>query len=174
VIVAEERGQYLFAAVVDVLGHGVEAHADAQVFEREIRRRWTPGLEHMLTGLHGAVSGSRGAAVTLCCLEISSGKARTLTVGNTALRLIGREVSQTAVAVDGTVGHRLRTPIIQELTLTAETVLIMHSDGIRSSLNFDDYPQLSYQSAQAISNTILRRFSRPYDDASCIVIRYQK
>jgi hypothetical protein len=47
----------------------------------------------------------------------------------------------------------------------------MYSDGIRDRFNQEDYPQLRYQSAATIAQTVVDRFGKPHDDATCLALR---
>ena len=66
-VVTTEQG--LFAAVVDVLGHGKEAHELAVQMQQHLVANATGNVVEMLSQLHHAYRGSRGAAVGLCVID---------------------------------------------------------------------------------------------------------
>ena len=74
----------------------------------------------------------------------------------------------------GTLGHQIRTPREQKLTIAADEVLVLYSDGVKEQFELTDYPQLSYQDSQTIARTIVTRFGKDHDDASCAVLRYKQ
>jgi hypothetical protein len=68
----------------------------------------------------------------------------------------------------------MRTPRIQTLKLTSRGVLLLYTDGVRSSFKLDDYAQLLYESASHISKKVVERFRRSYDDATCLAVRFKR
>jgi hypothetical protein len=52
-------------------------------------------------------------------------------------------------------------------------VLILYTDGISDRASFDDYPQIRYQTTSTIAETIVTRYGKSHDDATCIVGRYK-
>jgi hypothetical protein len=60
------------------------------------------------------------------------------------------------------------------MRLGRSDVLLLYTDGVRSSFKLDEYPQLQYESAATIARNVVERFGRSYDDATCIVLRYKR
>ena len=171
-VVVVEHDCKLLAAVVDVLGHGPEAHdvaTKAQHFLENGLRSDDP-LE-VLKGLHGTLKGTRGAAAALGVLDLTTGLMRYLGVGNTVIRRFGAGAERLAAA-DGIVGGNMRTPREQRMTLSPRDTVVMYSDGVHDRFELRDRPQLLLQSAETIARTVLKLFSKDYDDAACIVVRY--
>ena len=102
VIVAYEGK--LLAGIVDVLGHGPEAHEVAMKAKHYLDNGLEPGdpLE-LLKGLHDTLRGTRGAAAGLAVLDSAQGLVRYAGVGNTTIRRFGT-VDDRLVSVDGIVG----------------------------------------------------------------------
>jgi hypothetical protein len=161
-----------FFAVVDALGHGPEAHDVAVLAEAYLQQLDNADLLAAIDGLNAALFGSRGAAATLAFKPFGRDEVSCLGVGNTALRILSRE-NGSLVPTDGIVGQRFRSPRIQTLPLARDALLIMHSDGVNSAISLNDLPSARYQGPQAISRTIIRNFSKPFDDAICLVARYR-
>ena len=80
----------LFAAIVDVLGHGPDAHELAVDIETYLVRYGAPDVCGVMTRLHQYLKGTRGAAVGLCALDATAGRLEYVGTGNTSLRRFGR------------------------------------------------------------------------------------
>jgi len=171
--IIEEREGLVFMAIVDVLGHGPEAHIVARKIEDFLGQNWSSDLVATLRQLHEELKGTRGAAASLSVLDIDAGELSYLGVGNTVLRVFGRR-SIRLHSTDGIIGSNIRQPVEQKLHLSRTDVVLLYTDGIKDRFELDDYPQLLYESAHCIARNLVRRFEKVYDDATCIVFRYKK
>jgi negative regulator of sigma-B (phosphoserine phosphatase) len=171
VVIVEHSGK-LLAGIVDVLGHGPEAHDVALKAQRFLDNDLEPGnpLE-LLRGLHSVLRGTRGAAAGLAVLDAAEGLVRYVGVGNTAIRRFGT-VADRLVSVDGIVGGTMRTAREQQMRLSPRDIVVMYSDGVRDHFELSEYPQLLLGNAETIARTVIRRFAKEHDDAACIALRY--
>ena len=174
IALAQVKGKFFFAAMVDVLGHGPEAHEDSLVFANAISKFWSPDLATVFARVSKETAGGRGAAVSLACLEIDTGALQAASVGNTAIRLVSPSAHTHAVATDGIVGQQFRSPIVQQFTLEPNGLVLMYSDGVEGGFSPSAYPQMSYQSAGAVARTLVRKHSKSYDDATALVFRFAR
>jgi anti-sigma regulatory factor (Ser/Thr protein kinase) len=172
IVVVEERGDHVFLAIIDALGHGPAAHAIADRAARFLKRSWKTDLAQTMRELHESLRGTDGAAAGLCVLEVGGHAATYVGVGNTVIRTLG-DGDKKAYSTPGTLGHQIRTPREQKLTIAADEVLVLYSDGVKEQFELTDYPQLRYQDARTIARTIVSRFGKDHDDASCAVLRYK-
>ncbi len=168
-----ERSDMIFMAIVDVLGHGPEAHRVATFAEGFLRESWTHDPVAVTLRLHEELKGRRGAAAGVAVLKIESGEVVYVGVGNTVIRRFGARETRLA-SVDGTLGQSVRTPVKQMMRLGKSDVLLLYTDGVRSSFKLDEYPQMQYESSATIARNVVERFGRSYDDATCIVLRYKR
>ncbi len=173
VAVVDAKPDVVLVALVDVLGHGPDAHDVATRAETFLRQSWTRDVVEMLRRLHKELTGTRGAAAGIAVLDIARGEVRYAGVGNTVARKFGPTDKQLR-SVDGTLGHVLRSPVEQVIRLTPEDVLVLYTDGVRTSFGVHDYPQIQYESARAIANNIVQRFGKLSDDATCVALRYHR
>ena len=169
----EERDGFVFLAMIDVLGHGSNAHALSIEIEKFLKENWTNNVSETLLKLHEDCKGTLGAAAGLAVLEVKTGELSYCGVGNTVIRVLG-ERSRRLVSTDGVLGSRMRSPMEQKLFLGASDVLLLYTDGIKDRFELNDYPQIVSQSSSSIVRNIVRRFEKVYDDATCIVLRYKK
>lgn len=170
VVVRSDEDQ-VFLAIIDALGHGRSAHAIARQAANYLRENWTTDLEKTMASLHEELSATDGAAAGLCVVEQGTGRARYVGVGNTMVRQFGSEPGR-AFSVPGTLGHQIRKPKTQCLSLHEGDLLMMYTDGVKEQFELEDYPQLRYQSAREIARTVVTRYGKDHDDASCVVLRY--
>jgi serine phosphatase RsbU (regulator of sigma subunit) len=116
------------------------------------------------------VTGTRGAAVGLCAIDTSSGRAAYVGVGNTVLRRFGKTETR-LVSLDGVLGQNMRTPRPQTLELEAGDLIVLYTDGVRDRFTSDDYPGIFHHAPEDVARIVVERFGKPYDDAACIAVR---
>ncbi len=161
----------LLVAIVDVLGHGPDAHRLACEIEAFLAEPLDPLVGGLMRRLHERLQGTRGAAVGLCTIDASLGRVQYVGTGNTVIRRFGRSDTR-LVSQDGVVGQNMRTPRPQDLQLEVGDRVVLYTDGIRDRFGLDDYPGLLEQAPKDVAQTIVKRFGKSYDDAGCIVVRY--
>lgn len=166
-----EEADGLFLAIIDVLGHGREAHEVAVSISDFLNTADRSDLCQTLVNLDQHLRGTRGAAAGIARIDQSSGRLRYAGIGNTVIRRIGPEPSR-LVSRDGTLGHILRTPREEELDVGTQDVILLHTDGIPDHFDLDQYPTFARDSAKAIAHNIVRLFGKPHDDATCIALKY--
>jgi len=174
VVLTQREQNGVLAAVIDVLGHGSEAH-HVGVKLSDALSGWTrtttsPEPEGAMTALHESARGTRGAVAAVAWLSTASLEGWVAGVGNARCRVFG-EVTRTLEFSDGVLGQRGRSPRPQGLSLKPSDVVLLFSDGIMSRFGQEDYPSLSLDPASTIALNVVRRFGKGLDDASCAVIR---
>jgi len=171
-IVIRPLEQGLFVAIVDVLGHGAEAHELTHVIDAYLARYGSSDIAGVMTRLHTHLRGTRGAAVGLCVIDPVVCRMDYTGVGNTVIRRFGDGESR-LVSQDGVLGQNMRTPRLQTIKLQPGDVVVLYTDGIRNHFSLDDFPGILRQPAQQVANNIVQRFGKDHDDAACITVRYQ-
>lgn len=170
-VVIEPIDGGIFAAIVDVLGHGTEAHELALTIGDYLSRYASADIPGLMTRLHQYVRSSRGAVVGLLAIDAVAGRAVYAGTGNTVLRRFGTTETR-LVSFDGVVGQNMRTPRPQTLELEAGDLIVLYTDGVRDRFTSDDYPALYHHAPKDVARTIVERFGKDYDDAACIAVRY--
>jgi len=168
-VVIQPLEQGLFVAIVDVLGHGPEAHELTHVIDAYLTRYGTSDVSGLMTRLHQHLTGTRGAAVGLCSIDAATGRIDYVGIGNTAMRLFGKTETR-LVSQDGVLGQNMRTPRPQTLQLEP----VLYTDGVSDRFTSDDYPGVSHHAPKEVASNIVQRFGKDYDDAACIAVRYSK
>ncbi len=161
----------LFAAIVDVLGHGPEAHEVALAIDAYLSQHASTDIPGLMTRLHQHLRGTRGAAVGLCAIDADEGRAVYAGTGNTVLRRLG-SIDTRLVSQDGVLGQNMRTPRPQTLQLEPGDLVLLYTDGVKDRFTADDYPGVHHHAPKEVVRTVVERFGKGYDDAACIAVRY--
>jgi hypothetical protein len=155
--------------VADGLGHGVLA-ADAssaavEAFNRSAEK-CPVGLVQVI---HGALRGTRGAAVAVASVEFQQACVRFAGLGNIAGAIVTSSQSYSMVSLNGTAGHEARQ--IREFVYpwTNESLIVMHSDGLSSNWNPASFPGLQRRHPSVIGALLYREAARDRDDA-CVIV----
>ena len=170
-VVIRPLEQGLFVAIVDVLGHGPEAHELTHVIDAYLARYGTSDVSGLMTRLHQHLKGTRGAAVGLCAIDAATGRLDYAGIGNTAMRRFGNAETR-LVSQDGVLGQNMRTPRPQTIQLEPGDVIVLYTDGVSDRFTSEDYPGVLRHAPKEVTNNIVQRFGKDHDDAACIAVRY--
>jgi len=171
--IIKEFDNKIFAAVVDVLGHGQNAYQLTLVMEKFLEKNYRENLTGILRGLHEHIKGSVGAAAILCLLDLDSGQLEYTGIGNLTIRIFGKN-NKRLLPGEGVIGYIMSTPKADMVTLVPGDILLVHSDGIKAHFEAADYPGIHRQTAREIAEGVLNRFNKGIDDAICFVLNYGK
>lgn len=167
------RGERLRILVADGLGHGQEAaraaHAAIDVLAR--RPDLTPGA--LLECMHGELARTRGAAVGVALLDLENERGVYAGIGNiVAVTVDAQEQARHLISYNGIVGHKM--PSVRELAFpfARDSLLILHSDGLGTHWNFEQYPGLSRRHPALIAGVLWRDFARGRDDVTVLALRH--
>jgi anti-sigma regulatory factor (Ser/Thr protein kinase)/serine/threonine protein phosphatase PrpC len=173
VAMTEQREHLLMLAVIDGLGHGEQAHRVATAARDYLKNRWSQDVVDTMKKLHNELQGSLGAVAGIAVVDTRTGHARFSGIGNVSYRVFGPRNMRLHCAA-GNLGHQIRSPQAQEHTLSEDDVVVIYSDGVRDRFEVDEYPQMRYQGAETIARTIVERFGKDHDDATCVALRVQR
>jgi len=170
-VVIRPLEQGLFVAIVDVLGHGPEAHELTHVIDAYLARYGSADVSGLMTRLHQHLIGTRGAAVGLCAIDTAAGRIDYAGIGNTVMRRFGK-VESRLVSQDGVLGQNMRTPLAQTLQLDPGDVIVLYTDGVSDRFTSNDYPGVLRHAPKEVASNIVQRFGKNHDDAACVAVRY--
>jgi len=162
-----------FAAIVDVLGHGPDAHRVAAVVERFLGKHGSGDVAGLMQQLHELLRGGRGAAAGMCAIDSSSGRLSYVATGNTVLRCFGAN-ERRLVSQDGVIGQNMRTPRLQSLQLEPGDVVLLYTDGVRDRFTSEECPAVFHSDVDELAQTVVDRFGKDHDDAACVALRYRQ
>jgi negative regulator of sigma-B (phosphoserine phosphatase) len=163
----------LFVAIIDVLGHGPEAHELTLVIDAFLDRQATADVSGLMARLHQRLKGTRGAAIGLCAVDSEAGSVDYVGIGNTSMRRFGKSETR-LVSHDGVLGQNMRTPLLQSLELAPDDLLVLYTDGVSDRFTTDEYPGILHHAPKEVVRIILDRFGKNHDDSACIAIRWGK
>jgi anti-sigma regulatory factor (Ser/Thr protein kinase) len=165
-----EPGRSIYL-VADGLGHGpvaAEAANEAVRIFNEIPNR---APEFILREIHGALAKTRGAAVSVAEVLYRDGSLNYAGAGNISTVVHCGGKTRSVVSMNGTVGHTVAK--FQQFSYPWErnSMLIMHSDGIATRWNLEQYSGLASRHPALIAAILYRDFTRGRDDATILVTR---
>jgi anti-sigma regulatory factor (Ser/Thr protein kinase) len=157
--------------VADGLGHGADAEVASaravEVFDKD--QRTTIG--ELLDDIHRALRPTRGAAVSIAEIDPDRHSLQYVGIGNISGTIQSRDGVRNLVSHNGIVGHTIRR--IQEFSyeLPGGSLVILHSDGLKSRWTLDGYAGLTRRDPTLIAAVLFRDFQRGRDDATAMVAR---
>jgi serine phosphatase RsbU (regulator of sigma subunit) len=167
-------GRRILAAVIDGLGHGIEAHEAAVVAQRVIETNGNLNLVELFQDAHQSLRRTRGAVMAVAVLHLDERRMEYLGVGNIESVLINRRTSTQLTSLGGTVGHSMRTIRSFEYPWDGRHTLVMCSDGIRSAWRTQIPTEILHAHPDILTETILSGYSREKDDATALGIREKR
>jgi anti-sigma regulatory factor (Ser/Thr protein kinase) len=170
--VVEQLGSEVACAVVDVLGHGPDAHELAKHVEGFLRNKLSTDPIATLHLLHSELRGTRGAVAGVAVFDPATGKVRFAACGNITARRMGHQEVRLN-STDGILGQSIRSLSEQTVILQKRDVLLVYSDGVKTRFGMSDYPNIHYEHAKTIARTVVENFGRSYDDVTCLALRYK-
>ncbi len=175
-LAVDVNGTGALLGVLDGLGHGVEAAEAAKRGVEVLRAACAEPLEVLVQRCHRALSGTRGAAMTLAHIDFRSDTLSWVGIGNVTADLVakhpgGVEVRSSARLVGGIVGYRVPDTLTpQEVPIRPGDLLVIASDGIVED-HLDDIDFSA--SSLAIADNILRTHAKDNDDALVLAARHR-
>jgi len=168
----EENGIYTFV-LLDVLGHGKEAHQLALTANDFINRNINEDAVSLIKELHQQLYGSRGLVMAVVKVDAQNEIMWYSGIGNITARTYGM-TGKSLVFKDGIIGNGEIWPVLTRNRFQYGDVLILQSDGVKEHFCIEDISLFLIQSPEIIADTIMKRYGTKFDDASCIVVKYLK
>ena len=157
--------------VADGLGHGLgaaEASSKAvEIFQNSAHL----SPKDIIEACHGALRGTRGAAIAIAEINYDQQIVRFAGVGNISGTIITSLESRSMVSYNGIVGHQLLK--LQEFSYpwSSQALLVMHSDGLATQWRLNRYINLVGKHPSLIAGVLYRDFKRGRDDVTVLVAR---
>lgn len=168
----QSRDGHCVILVADGLGHGPDAAAASMAAVNALRNHPQLAPAALIEFAHGALRSTRGAALAVADLDLAQ-EVRYAGVGNIASVALAPGGARHMVSYSGIVGHEARK--IQEFIYpwSQDSVLVMHSDGLATHWNLDQYPGLAGRHPSLIAGVLYRDFTRGRDDVTVVVAKKQ-
>jgi anti-sigma regulatory factor (Ser/Thr protein kinase) len=160
--------QTISLMVVDGLGHGSFAAAAAESALQSFAAAPAETPRAAIERAHRALSGTRGAAAAVA--RITGRSLSYAGVGNISGYMIENEKSQGLVSHNGTLGLTMSRLQQFEYERPADSVVVMHSDGLSARWDLRKNPQLRARHPAVIAAVLYRDHARARDDATVVVL----
>jgi anti-sigma regulatory factor (Ser/Thr protein kinase) len=168
--VVNQRDDELLVGVIDGLGHGPLAQAAAMAAQRYVESHSSMAMERLFQGAGRALRGTRGAVMALA--RFAGEKRMTFaSVGNIETRVVGSKERIALLVKRGILGSSEPHVHVQELAWEPEWALVMHSDGVRTRWQWEDFEGLEHEPARLIAAQLSRLLATDNDDATVLVVK---
>ena len=156
---------------VDGLGHGPGAAEAARAAAGVFEANAALSAAAILREMDNAVHHTRGAAAAIA--QIVPGKRELIFsgIGNIAGVIVNSDSEQHLVSMNGIVGAHMGKPREFTYPWRPTSILVLHSDGVRSKWRLSDYNGLGSKPAALIAAVLWREAARGTDDAAVVVVR---
>jgi anti-sigma regulatory factor (Ser/Thr protein kinase) len=168
--------KFALLIVADGLGHGVQAFEASSEAVRCFLKYSDESPVELLTRIHGALRGTRGAAVSIAKIEFDQRRILFAGIGNVAGVIMGSDAAgatktQSMISHNGTAGHEVRQMKEFLYPFKAQDTIVMHSDGLSSHWNLQAYPGILQKHVSVVAGTLYRDSARLRDDVCVLVGR---
>ncbi len=163
----KQFSSYVIFGVIDVLGHGSEAHDIALDVLSILEDNYTEPLDKIIDVCHEGLKHTRGAAMALCRVDFKDKKFEHVAIGNVETRVYGTPDPIKPFFFNGTLGMVMENYRVIEYPYTEGMTIVMFSDGI--SGRFDISQQMLLKTPQEIAKFIFDNYARGTDDATVLV-----
>jgi serine phosphatase RsbU (regulator of sigma subunit) len=172
-IAVDLDGGGILLAVVDGLGHGVEAAAAAERAREVVGQSASEPIDAVLRMTHEALARTRGATMTVATITCA-GTLRWVGVGNVEARVLRPDghrsrIVASVVLYGGALGYRLPTVRVSTHQLEVGDLVVMATDGVAAS--FADNVAIG-DPVERVVASVLERCARPNDDALVAAARF--
>jgi anti-sigma regulatory factor (Ser/Thr protein kinase) len=158
--------------VADGLGHGPLAAEAADAARTVFNANAHHELPTVLNAMHQRLRATRGAAVSIVHLDFAAGKIQAAGVGNISVAAITDGKVSNLISFSGTVGGAMPTrPREYSAPWGRESLLVVHSDGLKTQWQLGRYAGLAGRHPELIAGVLFRDFSRGSDDTTVLVAR---
>lgn len=167
-------GDSVLLMVVDGLGHGVFASDASRVAERIFFSSAEERPTAILSDTHAALKQTRGAAEGLAKIDAGKGIISFAGVGNISANVMTGGTSRSLASHNGTLGQNMER--VQEFAApwTADSILVMHTDGLATRWDLGNYPGIWNKPSSVIAAVLHRDFCRNRDDVTVLVAKADK
>jgi anti-sigma regulatory factor (Ser/Thr protein kinase) len=157
--------------VVDGLGHGLLASEAAREAERVFHASREFSCCAILNDSHNALRKTRGAAEAVVKIDLEKGRLFFAGVGNISASIVSPSSSRSMASHNGTLGMSMER--VQEFSCewNKNSILIMHSDGLATRWDLNQYPGIWSKAPSVIAAVLHRDFYRQRDDATVLVAK---
>lgn len=176
-----ENGNDCYLIVLDGLGHGVNANEASSLAVRTFEKNYALEPCGSLRLIHDSIRKTRGAVGSVVHISTTKNEIAYCGIGNISGKLysgyganLSNVASRNLISYNGTIGHNIpNTFHLQRIDWSGASLLVMHSDGIKTRWDLGKYPNLHRHDPSIIAAVIFRDYCRQTDD-SLVLVAQQK
>ena len=192
--VIKHWGDSVLIGVIDGLGHGEFAHLAAETARHFVETHYDQPLDAPFRGVARVCRSTRGVVMALARFdygpqgsglkentpasaqsESGAGKPGIRlsfgSIGNIEVRVRGNPAPMNFMVRRGVLGGTAPKVVITEHAWDLESLMVLHSDGLRTHWTWEDFPGITTQSAGALAQQLLNVLAKDEDDATVIVVK---
>jgi len=190
--VIKRWGTHALVGVIDGLGHGPLAHDAAEAARQFVETHYDQPLDVLFLGVARTCHSTRGVVMALARFDfdlpvaglpsihnelLQSGtknqksglKLTFASIGNIEQRVLSELKPMNFIVRRGVLGGSAPKVVVTEHPWDSASLLVLHSDGLRTHWRWEDFPGLVDQSAEEIARQLLRTLTKDEDDATVLV-----
>ncbi len=163
---------------LDGLGHGKPASVASEAAIRQFQKSSQDSLPDLLKELHAAIIHTRGAVGAVARICSKTRELRFCGIGNISAKVMGfgdgggLQVMRNLMSYNGTIGHIIPANFQeQKADWLPGNILVMHSDGLKTPVDLNQYPKLHLHDPTLIAAALFRDFNRGTDDALVLIAK---
>jgi serine/threonine protein phosphatase PrpC len=169
--VMERWGESALVGVIDGVGHGQLAFQAAQEARLFVETHFDRPLDTLFFGVGRACRGTQGVVMALARFDWGREKLTFASVGNIESRMFGCPQKMNFIVRRGLIGLNAPNAVVTEHPWGPSQVMVLHSDGVSTHWEWEDYPELRDASAVSAAQKLLHRLARDNDDATVVVVK---
>jgi anti-sigma regulatory factor (Ser/Thr protein kinase) len=169
--VVQKSNESILVGVIDGLGHGQLAHQAAQAARLYVENHFDRPLNAIFFGVARACRGTHGVVMALARFDWARGRLTFGSVGNVECRVFACPQKMNFIVRRGVIGLNAPNPVVTEHIWAPSQVMVLHSDGLVTHWQWEDFPHLQEASATVAAQQLLHRLARDDDDATVVVVK---
>jgi anti-sigma regulatory factor (Ser/Thr protein kinase) len=169
--ILERWGESALVGVIDGVGHGPGAFQAAQAARLYVETHRDGPLDAIFSGVGRACRGTQGVVMALARFDWGCRRLTFASVGNIEARTFGTAQKVNFIVPRGVLGLNAPAPKVTEHLWDPTQVMVLHSDGLVSHWQWEDFPNLQAGSAGDAAQQMLHKLAREDDDATVVVVK---
>jgi anti-sigma regulatory factor (Ser/Thr protein kinase)/serine/threonine protein phosphatase PrpC len=161
----------ILVALIDGLGHGQFAHLAAGRARQYVQDHFDAPLKDIFRNTGRACKATRGVVMAIARFDRGRNVLTFASIGNIEARVLGSPEPMSFIVRRGIVGVNTSNPAVTEHRWEPSYLMILHTDGLSVHWKWEDFPDITYEKAEIVSQRMLRRFAKDHDDATVVVVK---
>lgn len=169
--VIKRWGTQALASIIDGVGHGEPAQRAAHAARHYLETHYDLPLADLFLGVGRACRSTRGVVMAVARFDWDRASLTFASVGNIESRVIGARQGMNLIVRRGIVGVDAPPPLVTEHRWEQDDVMVLHSDGLTSRWQWEDFPELMTASATVAAQRLVGALAKDDDDATAVVVK---